>query len=232
MRAAQFFCLLSVCLITARSAGAEVLCVSKSGGVKVREGCKKGERSVQLAVPGPQGPQGPQGQPGAVGPVGPKGDTGAAGATGLVGAKGESGLGAISVYDSNGKLVGPVVEFGLTKVRTLFYVNGQRFQAFVTPGAIELNAAPEFTSVDCTGTAYVNDESADFGFARSPLLFDPGLTLYEIDPSIPPVPSESIKSFSTSQGACQPIRSSGGLVYGIVPKIDLTNRWVPPFSVY
>lgn len=133
-----------------------------------------GGQGPQGAV-GPQGPAGAVGAAGPQGPPGPQGAPGTAGATGLAGpqgpqgAVGPTGLGAFSVANAGGQVIGQVVGTdGISVFATvtvgslapLVRVNSATW-AGGEPGALF------FTSANCTGQSYIATDGEPSLFDRA-----------------------------------------------------------------
>ncbi len=157
------------------------LCANKSSGdLNIRPLCFPSELEIKniTSLKGPKGDPGPQGVQGLVGPVGArgptgatgqqgipglpgqKGDAGAQGATGNTGPTGPQGPG-IALYDSTGKLIGPVTQSGAA-----LGINGTHAGRF-------LYGDQAYALLDVLGTKYF--VPADhLGFLSNILVIFPG----------------------------------------------------------
>ena len=230
---------------------ADVVCVNKLGGLKLRATtCGKHERVVNLGLqgtPGPQGiagPAGPQGLPGPKGdggipgPQGPQGVAGPAGATGPQGPegpKGDTGPGALSVFDSTGKRIGPVLSISSTEVQTLVDVNGQQFLVNAGVAGFKEQAIIHFPSTDCSGTGYSTEIEPPLQFFKTAsFVIGPNRTLLEVDEAGPSIPFSNTRSvFDARDGVCRTLGSATGTtpMYPLVPRTDLVTFGTPPLSV-
>jgi hypothetical protein len=216
-------------LLFATSAAADVACVNKRGKLTLRAACKKREWAVSFSAlgisgaTGAAGPQGPKGDAGPQGNDGPKGDKGEKGDPGA------DGLGVLSVYDSTGKRIGPALEPDY-ETSVLLERNGFRFLARVTPTGFIDSLELMFSSSDCTGTPYVNASYFGSSFFDRPIIGGPRETLYVPDLS---VMAETItpRSIQTST-SCISTTADPGLFYRLIPKTNLLDEFIPPYTVH
>lgn len=238
-------------LASASSVEAEVLCANQLGGLRLRPAvCRKHERAVSLGVQGPQGPQGiagpqgpagPQGEKGDSGPAGPQGvagpagPIGATGPQGIPGLKGDTGQGALSLYDSTERRIGPVLSISSTQVQTLVDVNGQQFLVNASVAGFKEQAIIHFPSTDCSGTGYSTEvEPSQQFFRNASFVIGPNRTLFEVDESALSNPFNNTRSvFDARDGVCRLLGSATGTtpMYPLVPLVDLATFGTPPFSV-
>lgn len=121
-----------------------------------------GERGPQ-GKQGPIGPQGERGMKGVQGVIGPQGEQGVAGPQGIRGPKGENGVTPLgySVYDSTDQLIGYLLDSDnilISKDNYVFKIGvvGNLGHFYLNPNG---GSDVFYASVDCTGTAYGNQNS-------------------------------------------------------------------------
>ena len=204
---------------------------------------------------GPAGPQGPKGDPGAAtaGPPGPQGQPGLQGLPGPQGPAGPQGLkgdpgGPFEpepvqhVYDSAGRVVGPVLSVGGGSAQVAVQVGQFLFSVAVARDGFVLGGGavngPWYESADCSGQAFAFPPSPYNDFNPPPvyglsLVFPPGATLYIEEGTVRPIRYQSFKNKVPYSGVCRAFTSPNVPTDAIplVPLIDLSTIFSPPFSV-
>jgi hypothetical protein len=152
-----------------RPAQSEVLCAGKRGIVRLRESCRRRERSLALD-PASRGPRGDPGPAGAPGPEGPAGTPGAPGAPGET-----VPWATLKVIDASGRDVGAVLRLegdacdGGTVV--LREIDATWFRLHIGPtGFLGSPRAFHYADSTCTGARYFRLDDIDAplqGFAPS-----------------------------------------------------------------
>lgn len=122
-------------------------CVNKKGRVRIvgsLDECKSKETPLTWRTTGLQGPPGPQGEQGLPGPQG---------------IQGPPGPGLIEVYDARNLFLGYLVEFGETTLKVYMPIFKKVISVDQLTGEISEGSTLEFTSADCTGTAYIQSSA-------------------------------------------------------------------------
>lgn len=183
---------------------------------------------------GPSGAQGPPGPQGAVGQQGPPGLPGLPGATGAVGAAGPAGLGAFSVANGNGQLIGQVVAADgifviavvpvgplLTTVR----INPTSW-AGAPPGSLS------FTTPNCSGQGYIATDGEPSLFDRSVVIGGPGDTaIHAASRAAAPLTIVAMGLQVGGQSGCGASGASPITVVPVTQSVALSSYGPGPYTV-
>lgn len=204
-----------------------------------------GSNGVQ-GTPGPngaQGPAGPSGQDGAVGAQGPQGVAGPAGPQGPQGPAGTNGTNgvdgtSVTVVDATGAIVGPASQYNVDYAQVLFLYHGKNYLIGINytfhPNSDSFGT---YLSADCSGPRYFIYGSGPLpvGFAAIEVgAFIHGSVVYEQDfPNSFSFGEEGFFSYKDSNGYCYsyPYRSSDYKAVPVVPVVDLSTLFTPPFNL-
>src|SRR4051812_21938902 len=183
-------------------------CVAKkSGAVKIKAHCGRGDRKVAWNVRGPVGARGPTG---AIGPRGATGPAGTNGTNGTNGAKGDVGNG-ILLRDANDAVVGHVtgVSSGFSPARpgwAVITTKGYVLSTTVTDQGVIVASPFFFSGMNCTGTPYLSSFiNGSTAFAKTLYATASGKlrTLVGADANgTATAVTQSIQSTSDATGAC------------------------------
>lgn len=128
-------------LITSPHAGADTLCVKRSGAVVARAACKRKERPFDPAALGLVGAQGPTG------------------ATGEPGAPGAPGGHPYRVVDATGRTFGTTIAYDTARAQVIVTVPGDELpvQFVVEDGGFSAELSPRvyYEAPDCVGTPMI-----------------------------------------------------------------------------
>ena len=250
MTLSRFFIILFLSVFCLTSANAEKVCLKgnvRGKAKKVRlstvvaESCPRGFTEL-LDSSSLQGPKGDTGATGATGNTGPKGDTGD---TGPQGPRGE----ALSLYDSTGTLIGPIVDIGCRWTETSQISGDNRFDRvtarLVVDGLPYLLCASQagflnilvvrYGGADCSGQAFID---ASFGMPTTAnTLLIPGAigttggeqVLYATDYQSGAA-SYVRRSYSDGEEVCTNNEATETL-FPAIEVLNLTNAFSAPFEI-